>query len=161
MPVLTPDTARSTSNTWPQVRDAALKRATALPFPTADEEIWRYSRIAELDLAAFRPVPVVSTVSGVSEGVRVTTVAAGDAAVDPALGDLFVDARGNDLFGELNLAHMDVIVVSVARNTVVSTPIVITHTVSVRWWCPCWTRAPRRRRACVTWASTSWAPHRG
>lgn len=49
MPVLTPDTARSSSSTWPKVRAAALERATALPFPTADEEIWRYSRIAELD----------------------------------------------------------------------------------------------------------------
>jgi len=129
--VLTPDTARSSSSTWPQVRDAALERATALPFPTADEEIWRYSRIAELDLASFRPVAAVTSISGVTDAARVTHVPASAAAVDASLANLFDGVRGNDLFSELNLAHMDVIVVSVARNTVVSQPIVITHTADV------------------------------
>ncbi|MFZ9675184.1 MAG: Fe-S cluster assembly protein SufD [Ilumatobacteraceae bacterium] len=131
MPVLTPDTARSTSSTWPRVREAALERATALPFPTADEEIWRYSRIAELDLATFHPVPTVSTISGVSDIARVTHVPVSAASVDASLTGLFDGAHGNDLFSELNLAHMDVIVVSVPRNTVVSQPIVITHTADV------------------------------
>ena len=129
--MLTPDTARSSSSTWPQVRDAALERATALPFPTADEEIWRYSRIAELDLASFRPAAAVTTISGVTDAARVTHVPASAAAVDASLANLFDGVRGNDLFSELNLAHMDVIVVSVARNTVVSQPIVITHTADV------------------------------
>jgi len=129
VPVLTPDTARSPSSTWPQVREAALARATALPFPTADEEIWRYSRIAELDLASFRPVASVTSISGVTDPVRVTHVPASATSVDASLAGLFESTHGNDLFGELNLVHMDVIVVSVARNVVASEPVVITHTI--------------------------------
>lgn len=53
MPVLTPDAALSLGATWSQVRQSAHERATAASFPTTDEEIWRYSRIGELDLATF------------------------------------------------------------------------------------------------------------
>ncbi len=38
-------------------RVAAAERLVAVEWPTASEEIWRYSRIGELDLARFRPVP--------------------------------------------------------------------------------------------------------
>ncbi len=38
-------------------RAAALERLGAVTWPTAAEEIWRYSRIGELDLDRFRPVP--------------------------------------------------------------------------------------------------------
>ena len=126
MPVLTPATARSTSSTWSEVRSAALERATALPFPTADEEIWRYSRIAELDLSEFTPIAATTTIDGGGDAVvRVT------GTVDASLSELFSHTTGGDLFGELNLAHMDVIVVRVPRNTVIEQPIVITHTADV------------------------------
>ena len=36
-------------------RVAAAERAAALPLPSTDEEVWRYSRIAELDLDALTP----------------------------------------------------------------------------------------------------------
>jgi Fe-S cluster assembly protein SufD len=39
-----------------QRRAAAAERLADLAWPTSDEEIWRYSRIGELDLARFRPV---------------------------------------------------------------------------------------------------------
>jgi len=42
--------------------------ATTPALPTADEEIWRYSRIGELDLARFRPGAATTTVSG-AEGL--------------------------------------------------------------------------------------------
>ena len=38
-------------------RVAAAERLASLEWPTEHEEIWRYSRIDELDLARFRPVP--------------------------------------------------------------------------------------------------------
>jgi Fe-S cluster assembly protein SufD len=39
-------------------RVAAAERLTDLAWPTPDEEIWRYSRIDELDLDRYHPVPV-------------------------------------------------------------------------------------------------------
>jgi Fe-S cluster assembly protein SufD len=38
-------------------RAAAAQRLADLEWPTAAEEIWRYSRIGDLDVARFRPVP--------------------------------------------------------------------------------------------------------
>jgi Fe-S cluster assembly protein SufD len=42
---------------WVAARVAAAERAAASPLPTAEDEIWRYSRIGELDLARFAPMP--------------------------------------------------------------------------------------------------------
>ena len=42
---------------------------TALTLPTIDEEIWRYSRINELDLARYRDGEAVTTVSG-ADGIQ-------------------------------------------------------------------------------------------
>jgi len=38
-------------------RSAAAERLADLAWPTTEEEIWRYSRVDELDLDRFRPVP--------------------------------------------------------------------------------------------------------
>jgi Fe-S cluster assembly protein SufD len=38
-------------------RAAAVERLADLEWPTAAEEIWRYSRIGDLDLSRYRPVP--------------------------------------------------------------------------------------------------------
>lgn len=130
MPVLTPDSALSLGATWSQVRQSAHERATAAPFPTIDEEIWRYSRIAELDLANFAVTATPTTITGGSSQVTVTQVAASSASVDPSLADLFADTTSTDLFNSLNLAHMDVIVVSVARGVTAAQPIVVTHTLN-------------------------------
>ena len=35
-----------------------------MALPSAEQEVWRYSRIGELDLASFTPAAVRSTVSG-------------------------------------------------------------------------------------------------
>jgi Fe-S cluster assembly protein SufD len=55
----TPDAARGLPgpNWMADRRTAALERLGAVTWPTAAEEIWRYSRIGELDLERFRPVP--------------------------------------------------------------------------------------------------------
>jgi Fe-S cluster assembly protein SufD len=39
-----------------QRRIAAAERLSALPWPSADDQVWRYSRIAELDAERFPPV---------------------------------------------------------------------------------------------------------
>jgi Fe-S cluster assembly protein SufD len=93
----------------------ALDRATAASMPTAAEEIWRYSRIAELDLGAFTPRADQATVTGPSQ--YVTSVVAAEA--EPG--------AGGDIFDDLNLAFSAPIVVRVPRGTVVDEPITIEH----------------------------------
>ena len=53
----TPDAARALDGPdWLLARrDAAVDRLDGLEWPTATEEIWRYSRIGELDLDRYRP----------------------------------------------------------------------------------------------------------
>ena len=70
--------------------------SAAAPWPTTDEEIWRYSRIDELDLERFRPGPLATTVSGAG-GLLVEPGAAGD-----LVGSVMADAV--DVFAELNSA---------------------------------------------------------
>src|SRR3974390_1101604 len=55
----TPDAARYLPGPdWLATRrHAAAERLADLDWPTHAEEIWRYSRIGELDLSRFRPVP--------------------------------------------------------------------------------------------------------
>ena len=130
MPVLTPDSALSLGATWSQVRRSAHERAIAAPFPTIDEETWRYSRIGELDLATFAIAETPTTIISESSKVTVTRVPASSASVDSSLADLFAQSTSTDLFNSLNLAHMDVVVVSVARGVVAPQPIVITHTLN-------------------------------
>ena len=130
MPVLTPDSALSLGATWSQVRRSAHERAIAAPFPTIDEETWRYSRIGELDLSTFAITETPTTITGASSQVTVTRVLASSVSVDSSLADLFAQSTSTDLFNSLNLAHMDVVVVSVARGVVAPQPIVITHTLN-------------------------------
>jgi len=54
----TPDAARALDGPdWLAARrDAALERLDGVEWPTAAEEIWRYSRIGDLDLGRYRPV---------------------------------------------------------------------------------------------------------
>jgi Fe-S cluster assembly protein SufD len=55
----TPDAARGLPGPeWLAARrGAAVDRLAAVDWPTDADEIWRYSRIGELDLSQFRPVP--------------------------------------------------------------------------------------------------------
>jgi Fe-S cluster assembly protein SufD len=56
---VTPDAARGLPGPeWLAARrGAAVDRLAAVDWPTDADEIWRYSRIGELDLSQFRPVP--------------------------------------------------------------------------------------------------------
>jgi len=128
VPVASPDLVSALGESWKSVRQAAFERALVAPFPSPDEEIWRYSRISELDLTAFSPATSSTAIEIPSGSVSVSHIRADEALSDPSLTGLFDSVQPGDIFSELNLAHMDVIVVSVARNVAVAEPVTITHT---------------------------------
>lgn len=131
MPVLTADVASLLGESWNNVRRSAFERAKSAPFPSPEEEIWRYSRISELSIEEFSPVTCPSTVSAenVPAGVSITKVARGESLPDGVRSDLF-DASDRDdsgLFDDLNLALMDVVIVSTKPNMVFEQAIIVTH----------------------------------
>jgi Fe-S cluster assembly protein SufD len=79
---------------------------TTITLPSPDEEIWRYSRIAELDLAAYADQPARATVTG-------WTPAAGAGPSEPAV----------DVFAELNVARAEPVVLRIPAGHVVVDPI--------------------------------------
>lgn len=102
-------------------RRAAAARAATLAMPTAEQEVWRYSRIGELDLAAYRPGRVETTVSGTDQ-----LPPADPAAIAALLADLSV----HDVFDELSAALHQTIAIQVPAGKVIADPIVVTHHVS-------------------------------
>lgn len=100
-------------------RVAAAERFAAAELPTTDEEIWRYSRIAELDLDRYRPAASVTTIEA-PDGVLVDDHA-GSGAIDVLGGE------APDVFAELNRAFMSPVVVRVEPGRVLETPVVVTH----------------------------------
>lgn len=89
--------------------------------PTADEEIWRYSRIGDLDLTAFVPTTHQPTVTG-GDGL-VSVLAVGE-AIDVIPGD------APDVFATINLQSAATVHIVVPAGTVVAEPILIEHVVS-------------------------------
>ena len=73
------------------VQRQAVERSGQIAIPTAAEEIWRYSRIAELDLSGY--VPALDDVTITGGAALVST----DVAADELAGS-------RDLFDELNAA---------------------------------------------------------
>ena len=120
----TPDAVRAAGgpwSDWAEIRLAAAERFVAASLPSPDEEIWRYSRIDQLDLDQFRPE-------------RVDTLVEGPAAL---LAELVVDAEPElfpddtpDVFAEANRAFMTPTVIRVPAGRVISEPIVVTHTIA-------------------------------
>jgi len=88
--------------------------------PTADEEIWRYSRIAELDLGRYQHGSLATSI----EGAEQVLVAAPQPDAIEVIGD-----EAPDVFAEMNRLHADPIVLQIPRGTVIESPIVITHRV--------------------------------
>lgn len=129
MPVSSPDLVATLGESWQPVRRAALEQAKLASFPSPDEEIWRYSRISELDLSSFSPGSGEVVIDVPAGSVTVTRIRPEDSVGEADLVTLFDPAAvSDDLFAALNLAHMDVIVVDVPRNAAITAPIVITHT---------------------------------
>jgi len=105
-----------------QRRADAAERFAGAPLPSTDEEVWRYSRIDDLDLDRFQPGPVTSTVEHGDLGRAV--VVRGDDAV-ALLGDLPEMA---DALGWLHHAVVsDPIVIGVPAGVTVAETIVIRH----------------------------------
>jgi Fe-S cluster assembly protein SufD len=118
VPAFSPDAVRASAPPDLDRRIAAAERAAVTAFPSTEEEVWRYSRIGELDLSAFTPGRAVTTVDA-PDGVHVVQGA--------ELGDRTDEADAVDLFHELNRAFMDAVVVSVPRGRAIEQPVVITH----------------------------------
>ncbi len=95
---------------------------TALAIPTAEEEIWRYSRIEELDLAAYQ-VGATRTDTEHLDGVRLDAHKA-VASMGIAM------ATSPDVFAQLNTDNAQVIALKIERNVVVPQTILITHTLN-------------------------------
>lgn len=91
--------------------------------------MWRYSRISELSLDDFTPCASPTTVDSVDlpSGVRVSHISMSDELPAGVREDLFDGGDSRGLFEDLNLAFMDVVVISVERNTTHQQPIVVTH----------------------------------
>jgi Fe-S cluster assembly protein SufD len=87
-----------------------------LALPTVDEEIWRYSRIGELNLDQFELGKVATKIDVSSEAKQFVSSATNIAPRD-----------ATDIFEDLNVRHAQLTVISVAKNQVVADPIVITH----------------------------------
>jgi Fe-S cluster assembly protein SufD len=141
---------------WLQARRlAAAERFAAGSLPDPSEEIWRYSRISELDLDAYRPATgeaagagaVANIPAGTEDRAALVIVHNGRVArieIDPALaakGLVVADAAtledGDDLLGrtpvadvftDLNTAFIPgATVVRIPRGKIVDQPIVIVH----------------------------------
>ena len=101
-------------------RRAAAERAAGMPMPTADQEVWRYSRIAELDLAHFRPGAARTEVEGAPADVTVD-------ATNPDIATLVDGMVVHDVFDELQHAHHRTVALRVPAGKVLAEPIVVTH----------------------------------
>ena len=122
MHAFTPAAARSVDLPFAAERVAAAERAAATDLPSPSEEIWRYSRIDDLDLARFTLGTARTTIEG-GDGVVVPT-----AALDAL--PTVVEGPAPDVFAELNAAFADPIVVRVPAGTTVPGTIVVTHDVA-------------------------------
>jgi Fe-S cluster assembly protein SufD len=114
------DAARTFPQPWADERAAAVERAAATEFPTTADEIWRYSRIEDLDLERFTPRPPTTSVEG-GDGIVVAHLTA------------LPDVIGNgapDVFAELNTGFISPLMLRVPAGTVVAEPVFIAHDVS-------------------------------
>ena len=121
MSAFSPDAVRETGESWSAMRLAAAERFAIAPLPTPDEEIWRYSRIDQLDLDKFSPTTCRTEVElpdGLAETVLLDE--------EP---ELFGDETP-DVFAELNRAFMTPTFIGVPAGTTVSDPIIVTHHIS-------------------------------
>ncbi|MEI8023131.1 MAG: Fe-S cluster assembly protein SufD [Actinobacteria bacterium] len=87
-----------------------------LTLPTVDEEIWRYSRIGELNLDQFNLGKVTTKIDVSSQAKQFVSAATNIAP-----------RNATDIFEDLNVRHAQLTSISVAKNQVVVDPIVITH----------------------------------
>ncbi len=115
MPAFVPELVRALDLPDAEARELAVERAAARSLPTAGEEVWRYSRIGELQLDRFTPAKAATTITGLN-GFGAT-------------GHDVPTTVDHDLFDDLNEAFRTEVVLQVPRGHVATEPVVITHTV--------------------------------
>ncbi len=103
-------------------RRAAIERWTGASLPTSEEEVWRYSRIDELDLDRFAPAAAVTTVTHGDLG-RARVLRGSDAA--ELLGDL--PESGDALTWLHHALAADPVVIDVPAGVTVREPILVHH----------------------------------
>ena len=122
MQAFSPAAARALAAPFPDHRAAAAERAATATWPTTADEIWRYSRIEDLDLDRFTPAPATTTVVGGDDWQVVLE----DLDAAPSI----LDDDAPDVFADLNAAFATPVVVRVPRGRRAVDPVVVTHTVS-------------------------------
>ena len=98
-------------------RAAAAERAAATPLPTAEEEIWRYSRIGDLDLERFLPGPDTAAVTAPSP-VTVTD------------DEEIPQTEGRDVFDDLVEAFGSTTTIRVPAGRTIVEAVVVDHDVA-------------------------------
>lgn len=98
-----------------KVRDERALMSTTLVLPSTDEEIWRYSRIGELDLGAYTDGAVRTEISN-AEGVLSSVAKAGIAMVEIP-----------DVFAQMNCERGTEITLVVPKGVAHSGVVEITH----------------------------------
>ena len=116
---MTPDLARAIPGPeWCRARRAgAAERAAATPMPRPDEEIWRYSRVEEIDLGRFAYAPCTPTLAGADRCLS-------------ELGEADPVAPAPDVFAEWNAALCSPVVLRTRRGQVLDQPIVVDHVIA-------------------------------
>jgi Fe-S cluster assembly protein SufD len=123
-------------------RQGASERFQAMSLPSESEEVWRYSRISDLDLVGF--TPMASRITEVPEVVQPildaigprSALVVGGRPVGPVAGGLTIGtgdqpAPMGEVVGEpdalvvLNAAHVDLLSIRVEKGRVLPEPIVI------------------------------------
>jgi len=105
-------------STWQNARRIeTAERAAQTPLPSAEEEIWRYSRIADLDPERFTFAAADTNVQGLNGF-------AGTISEDDPV------APAPDVFADWNAALCEPLVIRVPRRTAAEQIIVVTHTVN-------------------------------
>jgi Fe-S cluster assembly protein SufD len=93
---------------------------STVTIPTVDEEIWRYSRIGELDLESFRPGQVTTTIDGPADSIKKVVSRATSV----------VPRTSSDLFEDLNAKNAALTAICVAKGQTITQPIIITHSLN-------------------------------
>jgi Fe-S cluster assembly protein SufD len=90
----------------------------SLVLPTAEFELWRYSRIGELDLGDFRAAALPTSVAGVT------------ASSDSKVALDTVSSEAPDVFEAYNSEHAQVIHIATKRGEVLEAPVVVEHSLA-------------------------------
>ncbi len=98
-----------------------MSNPATIALPTAEEELWRYSRIDELNLGDFAAGAAHTTVSG--------TVSSDSVLRDSGIALSDVSSESPDVFEQLHTDHAQTVRIMTKRSQVLAQPVMITHDV--------------------------------